>query len=116
MLIDVGHSYGGMVITDAGNDGKVGGLVYIAAFEPEKGESLFQLARPHAGAERPARCRHGDRRRLSPSRFERIRGCVCGRRRQDEAGFLAHSQVFAAKAAFAAEAAEPAGSTSRVGR
>src|SRR5436190_10124640 len=35
-LILVGHSYGGAVITEAGNDPKVAGLVYIAAFAPEK--------------------------------------------------------------------------------
>ena len=36
----VGHSYGGAVITQAGNDSKVAGLVYIAAFAPDKGESV----------------------------------------------------------------------------
>jgi len=40
----VGHSYGGMVITEAGNDPKVAGLVYVAAFQPEAGESLKDLA------------------------------------------------------------------------
>ena len=34
----VGHSYGGAVITEAGNDPKVVGLVYITAFAPDKGE------------------------------------------------------------------------------
>jgi len=36
----VGHSYGGAVITEAGNDPKVTGLVYITAFAPDKGESV----------------------------------------------------------------------------
>lgn len=36
----VGHSYGGAVISGAGNHEKVAGLVYIAAFAPDKGESL----------------------------------------------------------------------------
>ncbi|MEZ0390975.1 MAG: alpha/beta hydrolase [Pseudobdellovibrionaceae bacterium] len=36
----VGHSYGGAVITEAGNDPKVAGLVYIGAFVPDNGESL----------------------------------------------------------------------------
>ncbi|QBE64389.1 alpha/beta fold hydrolase [Pseudoduganella lutea] len=40
----VGHSYGGMVITQAGNDRKVAGLVYVAAFQPDAGESLKDLA------------------------------------------------------------------------
>lgn len=41
----VGHSYGGAVITEAGNDAKVTGLVYIAAFEPDSGESPMDLAK-----------------------------------------------------------------------
>src|SRR6202162_101291 len=39
-VILVGHSYGGAVITEAGNDPKVAALVYIAAFAPAKGESV----------------------------------------------------------------------------
>jgi pimeloyl-ACP methyl ester carboxylesterase len=39
----VGHSYGGMVITEAGNNTKVAGLVYVAAFAPDAGESLKDL-------------------------------------------------------------------------
>src|ERR1700738_254523 len=39
----VGHSYGGAVITEAGTDPKVAGLVYIAAFAPDKGESVSAL-------------------------------------------------------------------------
>src|SRR5882724_2079081 len=42
-VILVGHSYGGVVITEAGNDPKVAGLVYIAAFAPDKGESVAAL-------------------------------------------------------------------------
>ncbi len=40
----VGHSYGGAVITEAGTDPKVRSLAYIAAFAPEVGESVFELA------------------------------------------------------------------------
>jgi pimeloyl-ACP methyl ester carboxylesterase len=39
----VGHSYGGVVITEAGNDPKVAGLVYIAAFAPDVGQSVGSL-------------------------------------------------------------------------
>jgi pimeloyl-ACP methyl ester carboxylesterase len=42
-VILVGHSYEGAVITEAGNDPKVAGLVYIAAFAPDKGESVNAL-------------------------------------------------------------------------
>ncbi|KQC00825.1 alpha/beta hydrolase [Pedobacter sp. Hv1] len=39
----VGHSYGGAVITGAGNHEKVVGLVYIAAFAPDEGDSLGSI-------------------------------------------------------------------------
>jgi pimeloyl-ACP methyl ester carboxylesterase len=42
-VILVGHSYGGAVITEAGNDPKVTRLVYICAFAPDKGESVNTL-------------------------------------------------------------------------
>ena len=42
-VVLVGHSYGGAVITEAGNDPKVAGLVYITAFAPDKGESVSAL-------------------------------------------------------------------------
>jgi pimeloyl-ACP methyl ester carboxylesterase len=43
-VILVGHSYGGAVITQAGNDPKVRSLVYLAAFAPDAGESVAKLA------------------------------------------------------------------------
>src|ERR1700741_1750203 len=46
----VGHSYGGVVITEAGNDPKVSKLVYIAAFAPDKGESVASLIKDPAPA------------------------------------------------------------------
>src|SRR5258706_7422295 len=53
-VILVGHSYGGAVITEAGNDPKVKGLVYIAAFAPDKGESVGSLIKdPVPGAPVP---------------------------------------------------------------
>lgn len=39
----VGHSWGGMVITEVGNDNRVAGLVYIAALAPDVGESMVDL-------------------------------------------------------------------------
>ena len=41
----VGHSYGGVVITEAGNAPQVAGLVYIAAFAPDVGESVEEVSR-----------------------------------------------------------------------
>jgi pimeloyl-ACP methyl ester carboxylesterase len=53
-VILVGHSYGGVVITEAGNDPKVVGLVYVAAFAPDKGESVSSLIKdPPPGAPVP---------------------------------------------------------------
>lgn len=53
-VILVGHSYGGAVITEAGNDPKVAGLVYIAAFAPDTGESVSSLIKnPPPGAPVP---------------------------------------------------------------
>jgi pimeloyl-ACP methyl ester carboxylesterase len=43
----VGHSYGGAIITEAGNNPKVAGLVYVAAFAPDEGETLASLAQPY---------------------------------------------------------------------
>jgi pimeloyl-ACP methyl ester carboxylesterase len=53
-VILVGHSYGGVVVTQAGNDPKVVGLVYIAAFAPDRGESVAALIKdPPPGAPVP---------------------------------------------------------------
>jgi pimeloyl-ACP methyl ester carboxylesterase len=53
-VVLVGHSYGGVVITEAGNDPKVSSLVYIAAFAPDKDESVSTLiANPPPGAPQP---------------------------------------------------------------
>ncbi|MFL5806017.1 MAG: alpha/beta hydrolase, partial [Roseiflexaceae bacterium] len=49
-----GHSYGGVVITEAGNDPAVAGLVYVAAFAPDTGESVATLIKdPLPGAPVP---------------------------------------------------------------
>jgi pimeloyl-ACP methyl ester carboxylesterase len=53
-VILVGHSYGGAVITEAGNDPKVAGLVYVTAFALDKGESVSSLLKdPPPGAPVP---------------------------------------------------------------
>ena len=53
-VVLVGHSYGGAVITEAGNHPKVAALVYIAAFAPDGGESVNTLiADPPPGAPVP---------------------------------------------------------------
>src|SRR5262249_37024538 len=53
-VILVGHSWGGMVITEAGNDDKLAALVYVAAVAPDDGQSLADVAKgappAHGGA------------------------------------------------------------------
>ena len=45
-VVLVGHSYGGVVITEAGNDPKVTGLVYAAAFAPDNGQTIIDISKP----------------------------------------------------------------------
>ncbi|GAA4997135.1 alpha/beta hydrolase [Actinopolymorpha pittospori] len=49
-VVLVGHSYGGMVITEAAGIDKVAGLVYVCAFAPEQGESAFALSTKFPGS------------------------------------------------------------------
>jgi pimeloyl-ACP methyl ester carboxylesterase len=46
-VILVGHSWGGVIITEAGVDPKVAGLVYVAAFGPDAGEVIGDLGKPY---------------------------------------------------------------------
>ncbi|MEP9375097.1 alpha/beta hydrolase [Aquabacter sp. CN5-332] len=104
----VGHSYGGMVVTEAGNDGKVAALVYVAAFQPEKGESLVKLAesKPVPNADPGAiKATQDGYLYLDPKAFP---AAFAADLPKADAEFLSRSQVFAAKAAFTAEAGEPA--------
>ncbi|MFG1827368.1 alpha/beta fold hydrolase [Microbispora bryophytorum] len=49
-VVLVGHSYGGMVITEAAAGDKVAGLVYVCAFAPDHGESAFALSTKFPGS------------------------------------------------------------------
>ena len=91
-VILVGHSYGGVVITEAGNDPKVAALVYIAAFAPDKGESVASLIKdPPPGAPVPPILPPQDGFLfLDKSRFaESFAGDV----EPEKAAFMASSQV-----------------------
>ncbi|HET6987345.1 MAG TPA: alpha/beta hydrolase [Kribbella sp.] len=91
-VVLVGHSYGGVVITEAGSDPRVAGLVYIAAFAPDKGESVNTLiADPAPGAPVPP---------ILPPRDgylyldrEKFHDSFAGDLPADEAAFMADSQV-----------------------
>jgi len=88
----VGHSYGGAVITEAGTHPKVAGLVYIAAFAPDTGESVNTLiADPPAGAPVPP---------ILPPRDgflfldrEKLHASFAGDVSAEQAAFMADSQV-----------------------
>jgi pimeloyl-ACP methyl ester carboxylesterase len=91
-VVLVGHSYGGAVITEAGMNDKVAALVYIAAFAPDKGESVNTLiADPPPGAPVPP---------ILPPRDgflaldrEKFAASFAGDLPSSEAAFMADSQV-----------------------
>jgi pimeloyl-ACP methyl ester carboxylesterase len=91
-VVLVGHSYGGVVITEAGTDPRVTGLVYVAAFAPDRGESVNTLiADPPAGAPVPP---------ILPPRDgflfldrARFHDSFAGDLSQEDAAFMADSQV-----------------------
>src|SRR5258705_10493754 len=58
-VILVGHSYGGAVISEGGNDPKVVGLVYVAAFAPDAGEAVGEVGKEFPPGPRGAQARPG---------------------------------------------------------
>lgn len=107
----VGHSYGGMVITEAGNSMNVAGLVYVAAFQPDKGESLLDLAssKPASGMN-IRETKDGKYLYLDPAGFA---ADFAADLPKAEVAFLAKSQVFASKDVFSAKVSEPAWRTKK---
>ncbi|KQV26935.1 hydrolase [Rhizobium sp. Root1203] len=105
----VGHSYGGVVITAAGNRPDVAGLVYVAAFQPDKGESLLALASSKpAGGMNIRETKDGKYLYLDPSAFAADFAADLSK---EDSDFLAKSQVFASKEAFSAKIGDPAWKT-----
>ncbi|MCY1739126.1 alpha/beta hydrolase [Ensifer sp. SL37] len=91
----VGHSYGGMVITEAGHHSKVEGLIYVAAFQPDKGENLATLAGSKPAAAMSVReTPDGKYLYLDPKAFP---ADFAADLPAAEAAFAAKSQVLAAK-------------------
>ncbi|MGH7732884.1 MAG: alpha/beta hydrolase, partial [Gemmatimonadales bacterium] len=103
----VGHSYGGVVITEAGDDPKVKGLVYIAAFAPDHGESVSSLiANPPPGASVPPILPPQDGFLfLDRAKFA---AAFAGDVKPSEAAFMADSQVPWGVAALAGQVTTPA--------
>jgi len=106
-VILVGHSYGGVVITEAGNDPKVAGLVYVAAFAPDKGESVQSLIKdPVPGAPVPPILPPADGYLfLDKAKFAASFAADVS---PDEAAFMADSQVPWGVEALAGAISEPA--------
>jgi pimeloyl-ACP methyl ester carboxylesterase len=92
----VGHSYGGVVITEAGNAPNVAGLVYIAAFIPDQGESAVSLLSSAPAANNDMRATKDDFLYIDPAAFP---ADFAGDVPSAEANFMAHSQMMLAKAA-----------------
>ena len=103
----VGHSYGGAVITQAGNDSKVAGLVYITAFAPDKGESVASLIKnPPPGAPVPPILPPQDGYLLlDKSKFA---ASFAGDVEPEKAAFMADSQVPWGVEALSGSISEPA--------
>jgi pimeloyl-ACP methyl ester carboxylesterase len=106
----VGHSYGGAVITEAGNDPKVAGLVYITAFAPDKGESVATLIKdPPPGAPVPPILPPQDGYLfLDRAKF---RASFAGDVDAERAAFMADSQVPWGVEALSGKISEPAWKT-----
>ena len=109
-VILVGHSYGGAVITEAGNDPKVVGLVYITAFAPDKGESVNTLIKdPVPGAPAPPILPPRDGFLLLDK--AKFAAAFAGDVAPATAAFMADSQVPWGTEALAATISEPAWKT-----
>ena len=109
-VVLVGHSYGGAVITEAGTDPKVAGLVYITAFAPDKGElvdSLIKSAPPGAPVP-PILPPVNGYLFLDNAKF---RASFAADVSEAEAAFMADSQVPWGLAALAGSITEPAWKT-----
>jgi pimeloyl-ACP methyl ester carboxylesterase len=106
-VVLVGHSYGGVVITETGTDERVAGLVYIAAFAPDKGESVNTLiADPPPGAPVPPILPPRDGFLLLDR--EKFPASFAGDLPIEEAQFMADSQVPWGVVALGGAVSEPA--------
>jgi pimeloyl-ACP methyl ester carboxylesterase len=106
-VVLVGHSYGGVVITEAGTDPRVASLVYIAAFAPDRGESVAALIKdPPPGAPVPPILPPQDGfLLLDKAKFPEA---FAGDLPKDKAEFMANSQLPWGVAALNGTVTEPA--------
>ncbi|WP_375338323.1 alpha/beta hydrolase [Chelatococcus sambhunathii] len=106
----VGHSYGGIIVTQAGSAANVAGLVYVAAFQPDEGENLLDLAARTPPATAGFKATADDYLYLDPKVFaaDFAADVPAG-----DAEFMAASQVLPAKASFEAKITQPAWKTKK---
>jgi pimeloyl-ACP methyl ester carboxylesterase len=86
----VGHSYGGTIITAAGDDPKVKALVYVAALQPEKGESTAQLLQSMPSPTKDIKASKDGFLLVDPAKFAADFGADLPK---DQAEFMARSQM-----------------------
>ncbi|HEX6170395.1 MAG TPA: alpha/beta hydrolase [Chitinophagaceae bacterium] len=111
-VILVGHSYGGAIITEAGNHPKVTGLVYVAAFAPDANETLLQLLQsgppaPNSGILPP------DASGFIWYDLKKYHSGFCADLPKEQAEFLADSQIPVSASVFGATITNPAWKTKK---
>jgi pimeloyl-ACP methyl ester carboxylesterase len=99
-VILVGNSYGGSIITVAGSDPKVKALVYVAALQPDVGETSAEAAPPKKQATSALRTTKDGFIFLDPAKFGAEIGADLPKATAD---FMAHSQIPIFGAAFSTE-------------
>ncbi len=99
-VILVGHSYGGSIITVAGSDPKVKALVYVAALQPDVGETSGEVAPPMPPASNDLKTTKDGFIFLDSAKFAADFGADLPKA---QAEFLAHSQMLVSGAAFSAK-------------
>lgn len=96
-VVLVGHSYGGAVITVAGEDPKVKALVYVAGLQPDAGETAGEIAPPRPPASEHIRSTNDGFLFIDPAMFAHDVGADLPKH---EADFMAHAQMPIAAATF----------------
>ena len=92
-VILVGHSYGGTLITETGNDPKVKALVYISALQPEAGESSFEMLQSMPAASQAVQFTSDGYAYLAPAHYQEDFAADLS---DAETNFMADSQMFVA--------------------
>ena len=104
-VVLVGHSYGGAVITEAGNNPKVSALVYIAAFAPDTGESSASIEESMPPAGKGIKETSDGYLYIDPAAFA---ADFCADVPPAKAEFMAESQVLFSKDSFTSPVTSPA--------